>query len=95
MRRAGSPGAGSMGLHSKPLVILNADGFYDPLLAFFRRAHGEGFIGPDDHSLYRLASTAGEAMEILGDGASDAAASSPSSVVRRAPAASRQPPAES
>jgi len=30
--------------HRKPVGLLNVDGFYDPLLAFIRRANAEGFI---------------------------------------------------
>ena len=54
-----------IGLHAKPLVILNSDGFYDPLFAFFRRAHAEGFIGPEVDGLYRAAGTSAEALAII------------------------------
>lgn len=33
-----------LGLHSKRCGLLNVDGFYDPLLALFDRAVGDGFI---------------------------------------------------
>lgn len=35
-----------LGLHEKALGLLNVDGFYDPLLAFFDQAAQEGFIPP-------------------------------------------------
>lgn len=35
-----------LGLHRKPIGLLNHAGFYDPLLAMFDRAHDEGFIPP-------------------------------------------------
>ena len=34
-----------LGLHSKPLGILNVKGFFDPLLAFLDHAVDEGFLG--------------------------------------------------
>jgi uncharacterized protein (TIGR00730 family) len=36
-----------LGLHPKPVGILNVDGFYDGLLAFFDRAIADGFIGDE------------------------------------------------
>ena len=35
-----------LGLHSKPIALLNHDGYYDPLLTMFDRASAEGFIPP-------------------------------------------------
>ena len=54
-----------IGCHAKPVVIVSPGGFFDPLLQFFRRAHQEGFIGPEVDRLYRTARTAEEAMAIL------------------------------
>ena len=34
-----------LGLHSKPLGLLNTAGYYDPLLSFFDHAVREGFVG--------------------------------------------------
>ena len=36
-----------LGLHPKPVGILNVDGFYDGLLAYLTRATDEGFIGEE------------------------------------------------
>ncbi len=33
-----------LGLHAKPCGLLDVDGFYQPLLAYLRHAHSEGFI---------------------------------------------------
>jgi len=33
-----------LGIIDKPTILMNAYGFYDPLLAMFDRAHTEGFI---------------------------------------------------
>lgn len=39
-------------LHNKPTVLLNHDGFYDSLLAFFDRMIGTQFVGADFAGLY-------------------------------------------
>jgi len=38
-----------IGIHKKPIGLLNVDGFYDPLLRFFDLATAEGFIQPETH----------------------------------------------
>ncbi|MBX6312592.1 MAG: TIGR00730 family Rossman fold protein [Isosphaeraceae bacterium] len=35
-----------LGLHNKPIGILNVDGYYDPLLHLLRHAADEGFLRP-------------------------------------------------
>jgi uncharacterized protein (TIGR00730 family) len=35
---------GQLGFHSKPIGLLNVNGFYDPLLALFARAVDDGFL---------------------------------------------------
>jgi uncharacterized protein (TIGR00730 family) len=35
-----------LGLHSKPVGVLNLDGFFDPLLAWLDRTVAEGFLHP-------------------------------------------------
>jgi len=35
-----------LGLHAKPIGIVNVDGYYDNLLAFLAHAVGEGFLTP-------------------------------------------------
>jgi cytokinin riboside 5'-monophosphate phosphoribohydrolase len=55
-----------IGVHAKPIVILNHLGFYDRLLEFFEEARSRGFIqGLDGDDLYRVAGTPAEAIEIL------------------------------
>jgi uncharacterized protein (TIGR00730 family) len=36
-----------LGHHHRPLVLLNVDGFYDPLLAWVERAIADGFEKPE------------------------------------------------
>jgi uncharacterized protein (TIGR00730 family) len=35
-----------LGRHSKPIVLVNIEGFWDPVLVLFRRMSAEGFIRP-------------------------------------------------
>jgi uncharacterized protein (TIGR00730 family) len=43
--------------HDKPIVILNIDGFYDPLLAFIEHGITEKFIKPKARDLYFVATS--------------------------------------
>lgn len=36
-----------LGLHAHPCGVLDVDGYYEPLIAFFDRAVTEGFVRPD------------------------------------------------
>jgi uncharacterized protein (TIGR00730 family) len=40
-----------LGIHSKPVGLLNVDGFYDGLIGFIRHASGQGFIRPQHAEL--------------------------------------------
>jgi len=40
-----------LGIHEKPVAMLNVDGYFDPLLAFLDRAMAEGFVRPEHHAL--------------------------------------------
>lgn len=40
-----------LGLHAKPCGLLDVDGYYDPLIAFFDRAVAEGFLRPEHRRL--------------------------------------------
>jgi len=41
-----------IGLHRKPIGLLNTQGYYDPLLAMVDRAGAEGFIYPEHRQLF-------------------------------------------
>jgi uncharacterized protein (TIGR00730 family) len=45
-----------LGLHAKPIGILNVDGYYDGLLAFLQHAVGEGFLSPATRELLTVRS---------------------------------------
>ncbi len=49
--------------HAKPVVLLNTNGFYDPLLAFFQRLYDDGFSKPEYKSLYFVTSDPVAALE--------------------------------
>ena len=40
-----------LGIHTKPVGLLNVDGFYDGLMGFIGHASGEGFIRPQHAAL--------------------------------------------
>jgi uncharacterized protein (TIGR00730 family) len=44
-----------LGLHTKPVGMLNVDGFFDPLLAWIDRAVREGFLREKHRSLLQIA----------------------------------------
>ncbi|MFA9432573.1 TIGR00730 family Rossman fold protein [Egicoccus sp. AB-alg2] len=45
-----------LGYHDKPIVLLNVDGFYDPLLAFFEELYDTAFAAPVYRALYAVVS---------------------------------------
>jgi uncharacterized protein (TIGR00730 family) len=44
-----------LGIHSKPVGLLNAGGFYDKLVDFIAHAREEGFIKPQHAAMLRVA----------------------------------------
>jgi len=56
---------GQLGLHRKPVGLLNVGGFYDHLLAFFDHAVAEKLLKPKHRALVNEASTPGELLEKL------------------------------
>jgi len=53
---------GQLGLHSKPIALLNIEGYYDPLLALFDHAVRERFLSP---ALRGLALQSTDPMELI------------------------------
>ncbi len=49
--------------HNKPIVILNSNGFYDPLIHFFDHMFDQKFIQHKHRELYFVAKTAGAALD--------------------------------
>ncbi|KAL5228143.1 hypothetical protein ABZP36_016408 [Zizania latifolia] len=56
-----------LGIHKKPVGLLNVDGFYDPLLSFIDLAVSEGFIKEDARRIIISAPTAKELVLKLED----------------------------
>ena len=54
-----------LGLYLNPIVILNINGYFDPLLEMFRRAVDEHFMRPQHAALWAVASTPAEAVELI------------------------------
>jgi len=54
-----------LGLYLKPIVILNVQGFYDPLLEMLQRAIDGNFMRPEHHAIWQVAASAQEAIDLL------------------------------
>jgi uncharacterized protein (TIGR00730 family) len=51
--------------HTKPIVLMNIDGYYDPLLAMIERGHEMRFIRPHARGLYHVAIRVDEAIDYV------------------------------
>ncbi|KAL1561084.1 Cytokinin riboside 5'-monophosphate phosphoribohydrolase log1 [Salvia divinorum] len=56
-----------LGIHDKPVGLLNVDGYYNSLLSFIDKAVDEGFIAPSARHIILSAQTAHELMSKLED----------------------------
>jgi uncharacterized protein (TIGR00730 family) len=45
-----------LGFHDKPVVLVDVDGFWQPLLALFEHLYQEGFAHPESHLAYAVVS---------------------------------------
>lgn len=52
-------------MHSKPIVFLNTDGFYDHLIQFFERLEAESFTRSNNVGLYHVADTPAAALDYI------------------------------
>ncbi len=43
-----------LGIHAKPIILVNLEGFFTPLVAYLRHASREGFIAPQHLALFTL-----------------------------------------
>jgi uncharacterized protein (TIGR00730 family) len=59
---------GQLGLHAKPMGLLNVGGFFDPLLAWIDRAVAEGFLRPEHRGLLQVAGEEAGLVRRLGLG---------------------------
>ena len=54
-----------LGLYLNPIVILNIDGYFNPLLEMLHKAIDENFMRKEHGRIWKVASTAEEAIELL------------------------------
>lgn len=54
-----------LGIHHKPIVILNIENYFNPFLDMVRHGVTEGLIRPADPGLIRVATQPGEVIEML------------------------------
>lgn len=52
-----------LGIHEKPCVLLNINGYFDPLLQMVNRAVDEGFIRVEHRKLFAVANTPAVALD--------------------------------
>ena len=53
-----------LGLYLNPIIILNVDGYYDPLLDMLHKAVDEHFMRPQHTGIWRVATTPAQAVEM-------------------------------
>ena len=56
---------GQLGIHRKPVGLLNVAGYYDPLLAMIDRAIDEGFILPRYRNLFVASSGVNDLFDLM------------------------------
>ena len=56
-----------LGIHSKPVGLLNVDGYYDSLLSFVDKAVEEGFVTPAARHIVVAARTPHDLLAMLED----------------------------
>ena len=54
-----------LGLYLKPVIILNVNRFFDPLLEMLQKAVEEHFMRPEHAAIWRVAQTPEEAVDLL------------------------------
>jgi uncharacterized protein (TIGR00730 family) len=55
-----------LGLHGKPVAVLNTGAYFDHLLSWLDHAHETGFLGSDGHELLRCAETVDGLLDQIG-----------------------------
>lgn len=54
-----------LGIHARPSVLLNVDGYYDSLIAFLDEMTGAGYLDPKQRAILQVAATPGDALARL------------------------------
>ncbi len=55
----------TLALHHKPMVLVDTDGFYDPLLAWLRDLTDQTFLKPAGFDLLRSVDTVPAALDLI------------------------------
>ena len=56
---------GQLGLHTKPIGLLDVGGYFQPLLAMLRRGLEDGFIPPEQEQPFAVSPSVGELLDRL------------------------------
>lgn len=56
-----------LGIHAKPIVIVNSNGYYNHLLAQFQQAADELFMRPEHLAMWSVVNCAEEVLEAVGN----------------------------
>lgn len=54
-----------LGIHDKPVILFNIDGYYDQLIGFIDHAADNGFINNGNHTSLKTVKTVGECLHQL------------------------------
>jgi uncharacterized protein (TIGR00730 family) len=54
-----------LGLHNKPIIILDINGWAQPLVALFEALIDQGFVAPDNRALYTVVPGVEDALALL------------------------------
>jgi cytokinin riboside 5'-monophosphate phosphoribohydrolase len=54
-----------LGVHDKPIVLVDVHGFWQPLLALFERLYEDRFARPESRAAYAVAADVDEALALL------------------------------
>ena len=57
--------AGSLGMHAKPVLVLDPSGFFDPLWEYLRALRDQGFVRDAALQMLRVVSSVDEAFTVL------------------------------
>lgn len=58
-----------LGFHDKPIVLIDVEGYFEPLRRLVEHGAQEGFVGPADEQLFTIVASVDDAMAVLGIGA--------------------------
>ena len=56
-----------LGLHDKPVIVVNVNGFWDPLLKLFEHQIDTGFVRPRDTRLFRVVERVASVFDALAE----------------------------